>query len=212
MTGRISLKLVDSWQDIAKDINAEIAVEINKLVQKNFPRVIRTLKASVKAWVSAQPEIASLTSDGTPGSLNAQFGLIPGTSASIVDDIVNAVADSVSFKFKPFNKNLRGTLELHVQPKDFQNVLSTASGTVVTRLGAQLDWLEWLLTRGDSIIIVGYHYAIDGEGRSGGGVMKKGGAFRVDPSFSGTLEDNFITRALDNREKEVSNILESLFV
>jgi hypothetical protein len=41
--------------------------------------------------------------------------------------------------------------------------------------------------------------------------MTKGAAFRVSPSFSGTVDDNFITRAFSGKEKEVSSILMGIF-
>jgi hypothetical protein len=34
--------------------------------------------------------------------------------------------------------------------------------------------------------------------------MEEGGAWRVPPEFSGTLEDNFITRAFVNKEKDLN--------
>ena len=82
---------------------------------------------------------------------------------------------------------------------------------VRTEKGADLHWLDWLLTLGDKTIVIGYEYKPGTGGRSGGGTMTKGTAFRVSPSYSGTIEDNFITRAFSNKEKEVSSILMGIF-
>jgi hypothetical protein len=76
-----------------------------------------------------------------------------------------------------------------------------------------LHWLDWLLNRGDQIIVVGYEYNPQtGLGRSKLGNMKTGGSFRVPPEFSGTQENNFVTRALigASQEKEIAKILEKI--
>lgn len=213
MTGRISLRLTDPFSKIAKDINEAIAIEANKRVKKNLPKVRGTLRRFVRAWVERQPEIASLSSDGEPDSLNAEFGLLPGMGELAVSQIIDAVSNSINIIFKPYNNKLGGSVEIQIQPTDFQNILNIPAGTVITKRGISLDWLEWLLTRGDSIIIIGYSYTPEGGGRSGGGTMSSGGAFRVDPRYSGTTENNFVTRAFDHpaRQKDISRLFQSLF-
>ena len=71
--------------------------------------------------------------------------------------------------------------------------------------------LQWLVERGDEIIVACYSYdAQSGLGRSGLGYMSQGGAFRVPPQFSGTSDDNFITRSLigRNQERRISKIIQ----
>ena len=87
----------------------------------------------------------------------------------------------------------------------------TSEGFVVTRKSVKLHWLAWLLQAGSSMIVSGYEYTPSFEGRSGGGVMTGGGVWRVPPEFSGTESDNFITRALNNRDKQLSQLLKGLF-
>ena len=81
---------------------------------------------------------------------------------------------------------------------------------VLTKKGERLDWISWLLTRGDDIVVADYHVVPGNHGRSGDAVMKQGDFFRVRPEYSGTLDDNCITRALENREKEIANILNTI--
>jgi len=66
------------------------------------------------------------------------------------------------------------------------------------------------------MIIVNYHYYPEsGVGRSNKGFMKKTGTFRVPPQFSGTVDNNFITRALTGPvqqkelNREITNIMKS---
>ena len=63
-----------------------------------------------------------------------------------------------------------------------------------------MDWLDWLINRGDEIIVSQFGFeSAGGKGRSGGGKMKKGGSWRISPQYAGTVDDNFITRALQDK-------------
>ena len=130
-----------------------------------------------------------------------QFGIVGGASA-IKQDIVSAVAQSISAKLVKFNTNFVGGLEIYIQPTDFTNLLTLSGGHTIYQ-GGDLHWLDWLLTKGDAIVISNYQYnAQTGLGRSGLGNMIAGGSFRVPPQFSGTPDNNFITRALVGAEQE----------
>ena len=74
-----------------------------------------------------------------------------------------------------------------------------------------LHWLQWLLEKGDTIIIDSYEYSPrSGFGRSGGGSMKLGGSWRVPPEYAGTPENNFISDSLFNNtfQSTLQNIIE----
>lgn len=207
----ITLKLLESNQQIGRDINKAIAKYMNNQVRIKNRKILGIFKKNIDSWVRSQPEIQSILSQGEVGSLNAQFGLRPGTPDLAVEKIVNSIVESTQVKIKKIDENLSGGVDFYCQPSEFLNLLGLAEGHVRTEKGADLHWLDWLLTFGDKTIVVGYNYEPGSKGRSGGGTMTKGAAFRVSPSFSGTLGNNFITRALSNREKEVSSILMGIF-
>jgi hypothetical protein len=207
----ITLKLLESNQQIEKKINKAIAEYMNNQIRLKNRKVLGVFKKNVESWVRSQPEIQSILAQGQQGSLNAQFGLIPGTPDLAVDKIVNSVVDSTQIKIKKINDNLSGGIDFECQPSQFLNLLGLSEGHVITKKGADLHWLNWLLTLGDKTIVVGYNYEPGSKGRSGGGTMTKGRAFRVSPSFSGTVDNNFITRALSGKDKEISSILMGIF-
>lgn len=206
----ISLKLIDSNTKVAKDINKALALEINRLISKNTRIVQNKLKQRIPIWIKEQPEIASLGNDGQLGSLNSQFGLEFGTSDSAISAIANAVADSTQVKITKVGQTLKGGVEFLIQPSSFSNLLGLPQGVVRTKKGTNLHWLDWLLTKGSTVIISGYEYTPSFEGRSGGGVMSGGTVWRVPPQFAGTESNNFVTRALENRDKELAVILREL--
>lgn len=206
----ISIQITDSINTISKNINLAIADYINKLLTSKQTLLISSARSLVQDWVSSQPEILSLKSSDT-SSLVGLFG-IPGGTESITNAIVSSVVNSINIKFIQYNKNLKGGLELNFQPDNFVNLLSLPQGHTKIENG-DLHWLNWLLTRGDEIIIVNYQYnPSTGLGRSKLGNMIPGNSFRVPPQFSGTEDNNFITRALigPNQEKQITKLFNDI--
>jgi hypothetical protein len=175
---------------------------------RNSEKTKSKIHAFVERCVAEQPEIDSLKAGGQ-GSLAAQFGIPAGQESSVTDSIVAAIVAATKVNITRFNRQLQGKIEISFQPADFANLLALPGGSVNTNLGVKLDWLHWLLQEGNRVIIVGYEYVSNNNGRSRGGVMRTGESWRVPTQFAGTLEDNFITRAFANREKELQGLLGS---
>lgn len=208
----ITIRLLESNKEISDKINKALLKDIGTQIRKNRKTAIDRLSILVAGWIREQPEIDSLLADSVQGSLNAQFGLVGGTSSIAVNDIINAVVSSVEVVVRrdiQFSNSF--AVEFFVQPEKFQNLLGLQSGKVTTLKGTVLEWLEWLLLLGNQQVIFGYSYKPDNSGRSGGGVMQGGGVFRVLPQFAGVIDNNFITRALSNRDKDLQSIFEGLF-
>jgi hypothetical protein len=199
----ITIKLLDSVRSVEGKVNAAIAEQANSLMGRNSK-----IHAFVERCVAEQPEIDSLKAGGQ-GSLAAQFGIPAGQESSVTDSIVAAIVAATKVNITRFNRQLQGKIEISFQPADFANLLALPGGSVNTNLGVKLDWLHWLLQEGNRVIIVGYEYVSNNNGRSRGGVMRTGESWRVPTQFAGTLEDNFITRAFANREKELQGLLGS---
>lgn len=204
----LSLKLVETEAEIEKNINEALSIQINDILTKNQSNIINQISTLIPSWISNQPEIQAILS----GTLMGAFGSTI-SPASIVNAIITAVSQSVSIKFKKYNKNLAGGgFDLQVQLDDFANLLSLPQGHTVYDNG-DLHWLEWMLLRGDEIIVVGYEYnPKTGLGRTGLGNMIPGRGFRVPPQYSGTRDNNFITRALigTQQEKDITKIFQQI--
>jgi hypothetical protein len=198
----ITLKILDSEKTITDNINKAIAAHINKVLNSKKSLILNKAKILVVGWIKSQPEIFSLLSS-SPDSLAGQFGLSTSQASSAVNSIVSAIENSIEVTFVPYRDDLKGAgLEVNFQPSDFVNLLSLSSGHTAYE-GGDLHWLNWLLTAGDQIIITNYQYnPQSGLGRSGLGNMIPGGIFRVPPQFSGTENNNFITRALIGSTQE----------
>lgn len=207
----ITLTITDSLKTIQKNINGAIADLANEIITKNINQISNSVRSLIPNWILSQPEIISLSSN-TVDSLVGIFGIADSTQ-SIIDSIINSVVSSTEIKHYPYSKNLKGGLEIRFQPSNFSNLLSLPDGHT-KYIGGDLHWLDWLLKRGDSIIVVNYQYNPQtGFGRSGLGNMIPGGSFRIPPQFSGTVDNNFITRAFigPTQEKQISYILQKIF-
>lgn len=207
------IDILESNREIEKRINRSFVNAINKRIKQKLSIINRQIKDRIPSWISSQEEVISLSANGLQGSLNAQLGLVPGQAAIVVAQIIDAVANSIEIRFSGFAENFSGTLEVLIQPKDFTNLLTLSGGFIFNTSLAdpsyyqgELHWLNWLLTKGDAVIVVGYTYIPENAGRSGGGTMQLGGSFRIDPAYSGTENDNFITRAFKNRDGEITSI------
>ena len=205
-----SIKLTDSVGVVETRIKKAIAQKFNAELKKKAKSIEKLIKGYITTWILEQPEVADLSRTGAQGSLHAQFGLLPGQEVAAINAIINSLVDATSVVFTPFDQNLKGGLEIRFQPSSLQNIIDLPEGQVITE-DTILYWLEWLLVRGSTTIIVGYFYKPSNKGRSGGGTMNLGGVWRVDPRFAGTLENNFITRAFSGRDKELTKILKDVF-
>lgn len=208
MSLKITLK--DSDNEIERKINQAIAEEMNSRIRKRSSKAEQRIRQLLPGWLNSQPEVQSLQDEGTPNSLNAQLGLTRGQGALAVNDLIAAISSAIKVQVKQLNpRNLQGGVEFSIQPESLRNLLGLPSGFVVSESGP-LHWLSWLLIEGTSTIVYGYSYVPDFSGRSGGGSMTKGGAWRIPPQFAGTLGDNFVTRALANHDKELTAILQDI--
>lgn len=207
----ITLKLLESVDQIESNILSALSVQFNASMKSKKNKILQDVKTLIPSWISSQPEMQSLLSSD-PLSLVGQFGIIISPT-SIVSAIVSSVVNSANILIIPYDKKLSGGgIELNIQPDNFANLLGLPQGHSVYQ-GGNLHWLDWLLNRGDEIIVAGYQYNPQtGIGRSKLGNMKTGGSFRVPPEFSGTEQNNFITRALvgSNQEKQISKIFETI--
>ena len=203
---RLIVAIQESDAVISKRIKQAMYADVTKKFRKAQPVIQNALKIEVAKWLSNSPELQSILT----GSLRGDFGIV--SPSGPVSAIIESVSESVDIEYRALTPSLAGTvLSIRIQPKNLSNILGIIP-PVVTEKGESLPWIEWLLKRGDDIIISDYHVVEGDHGRTGMATMKPGGNYkvsRVNPSFSGTEDDNFVTRALDGKEMEIANILAS---
>ena len=150
--------------------------------------------------------------------LRGALGLTSSQAGSSSRDIAEAVSSAVFINVKGATpRNLSGALTINIQPDDFSNVLSISEAVIQYtsdkyKRNVDLPWLDWLLTKGDTVLVSGFNFQPNiGEGRSGAGSMVQDltEGWRIRPEYAGTKQDNFITRALSdkNAQSKISKII-----
>lgn len=199
-----NIKILDSDIKIGDSILNASSNELKKIFQKAKVKIHAEVINLVIEALSTCPEILSLQS----GKLKYDFGLPDDPT----QEVIYAIANSTYVYFRDF-KIKRGTfsnvLSIYVQPEDFANLLSANFATVITDDGAELPWLKWLLLEGDAIVVTQYsvQYGQYDKSRSGGAIMVPSGFYKVPSEFSGSIDNNFITRALSKYEDRLIEIV-----
>lgn len=202
LKGKIIIK--DSNEKIEKNFLSASEKELKTIFQSAKPKIESAIKNLVLSALLNCPEIKSLQS----GQLRLDFGLPIDPTNEIITAVVNSTY--VYFKNFRFTKyTVKNVFSIYIQPSDFRNLIDNAYANVITEQGEVLSWLEWLLTAGDAVVISGYsvEYGPNKNSRTGAAVMVPVGFFKVDSQYSGTVENNFITRALQGKENEISEII-----
>jgi|TARA_B100000085_G_scaffold176015_1_gene160296 hypothetical protein len=208
----ISLNLVDADASIKKDIEKAMFEEISVIIDARVKNVKKRLQNLIPSWVESSPEVQSLRGGNLPQSLGAQIGLVPAKAESAINDIVNAISKSIEVKVIKGSKLQDIKINMSFQPSDFKNILAIPDASIVAEGGQSLEWINWLLFAGTKTIVYGFSYEPDTSfGRTGGGFMAFGGAWRIPPEFAGNDNNNFITRMFVGREKEISKVVDSIF-
>jgi len=205
----VSLKLLESNGAIQKMIKREMAKRLNKSFVGEFAgKLQQQISTAATEWLMESPELIAVAY----GPLKGDFGIPKGKSTTEANAIIDAVLRSIHVEIIPFDNRLRGGLVIRIQPADFQNIFARIH-PVVTEKGEPVDWIRWLLERGDDIVVAKYHVVPDSSGRSrsGDALMSQGGMFRVRPEYSGTLDDNAITRVFKGKGPELAKMIHSHF-
>lgn len=212
MTLEFNVKLIESNNIIGQRVAYALIPQIRGYLEDIYRQMSIIIPNIVVDSIMRQPEYSALMG----GKLQAEFG-IPDPSSRL-SDILNTIKSGSSIVRKPtsvVNGKIKGGIIFNMIRSDFSDLISLGSGTFTTEKGAKLDWLKWLLVDGDTIII-SEHMFVAGPSpysRTGLGIMKElsGSSWRVPPEYAGSINNNWITRAIDSAQsliqREIENIL-----
>lgn len=209
---KYSISLVEDDTYIRNNILQSLQGMVNKTLDTCVLKIKLPLSDLIKGALMAEPEYSSLKS----GSLRAEFGI---EDSSKVDVAVDNISKSIIIEKRNVtinNLGLSGGIDLKlISNEDYGGALSDESGMVVdSNRGYSLPWLEWLLLKGNSIIVRNYSvkYGQNPRSRSGDAIMIDSTSnWRVPPEFAGTTRDNWTTRALNRVDKDINRIIQQSF-
>lgn len=204
---RTKIELQDTTAEIEGKILRALRPELNKYLEKTFKKVKPLILGTITEAITSSPEYISLSS----GDLKYEFGL-PDSDNRLATILkfwtkINADYKSVSIN----NNKLAGGFTINMIDSSYSDVLGSSAAVFTTEKGTDLRWLEWLLLFGNKTIIKDYvvEFGANPRSRTGRAIMRgvQKGKWQVPSEFSGTQNNNWITRAIDSVESSIYKIL-----
>lgn len=209
---KINLKILESDQQINKAILDALLPEVTTFMNNGISIIKKELPVILQNAIINTPEYASLLN----GKLKYEFG-IPDSNIKL-DNLINAWIENIRYPYmKPtiVGNKIKSTFEVHAVRVDFAEVLYTDDALVIDAIrGYNLPWLEWLLLEGNKTIISKQEVVIGPNkfSRTGNALMRNSNkSWKVPSEFSGTINNNWITRAIDGVESSIESLLNKAF-
>lgn len=191
--------------ETAASFHNKILQEIARLFNANFKRILKPLRSDIRGEVTNVFRLSDVYDAIINGPLDAILGLPQDEAARRVDEVIDTIGNNIDISlevFKPSGSKIVGGIKIGVLMADFSDILSLPVASYGDAKGNYIPWLDWLLIKGDSIIIADYEvqFGPHPKSRSGSAIMvkNKNVGFKIPPEYSGTQGDNWLTRAIDD--------------
>lgn len=196
MYASINLDLTN-FKGLEKELMKIIRDELNRAFREAEPKINEKFRSMLLDEIRNCKEFASLRDD-SPRSLKGEFGVVDP------EERINALLDLWSKQFYIQHNNivlsnngLSGGFDIFAIDPEYRE--ASEIGKFVSENGFTVPWLEWLALAGNKYVIANYHVRFGRipKSRTGLALMIKSSKanYRVNPSFSGKVDNNFITRA-----------------
>lgn len=214
MTITANLKFTDSIGRIQREIvNAmhnELSIAMRRAANSATPKI----KEAVKNAIMSQPEVDSLID----GNLMYEFGIPDARNrlSNILDIWLNNTV--ILTRNQRGSTRFKYSFTFQMIQADYSDVLN-ADEALVKIVGGALPWLEWLLLRGDDVIVRDYDVEFlpgknNRKSRTGMAIMVKGPnrQWSVPKEYAGDANNNFVTRAIEQIDNSILNIMEESLI
>lgn len=198
-------KITTSNQVISQRVRRTIATSMES--NSFFARRSRQFSDVIAQFLYEKLITSSTYYSLTSGTLRAELGLDDENVSKIPDAIVDMIGVDTSYNIS------NGQIKIIIKFVD-DNFDPNENGSYISinKKGESyfIPWLLWLLTAGDSDVVVDHFVAlVPGEGRSEMAIMvkKEGETFSIEPYYAGTPNDNWLTRTVKENIQEIKNII-----
>lgn len=208
----INLKIIETDQQINKEILNALLPEVTNFMNNGVNTIKRELPAILQNAIVNTPEYSSILN----GKLKYEFG-IPDSNVKL-NNLVDLWIENIKYPYmKPriIGNKIKSSFEVNAVRVDFAEVLYSNDALVIDNIrGYNLPWLEWLLLEGNKTIISKQEVVIGPNkfSRTGNALMRDSNkSWKVPSEFSGTVTNNWITRAVDGVEGNIQSLLDRAF-
>lgn len=199
--------------DIALSLLNDMSADLQPKLQRAYNRATNKIKKIVKESIINSLEYQSMLPGG---AIYHELGIpnIASKLRTIVNTIINNIDAGIT-DIDISNGRINFSFHINILRSDFEDILGLPEAEYETEDvegsggGHILQWLRWMLIDGDSNIILGYHYIAKyaETSRTDFGIMAKGGNWTISP-ISGSIDNNWLTRAMDKVKGEINFIIE----
>ena len=225
MTNQIifGIKLISKPETIKKNILKNWVRQLKIKMPALRPKIETIVRGLIGKYIKLSPEYLSFSG----GILQQELGVVDPYSS--LDNMIAILANTATVTMKPVyhrSGQIGGGFTVTAIPNGFDSQLE-GLGVYTSENGHIVPWLKWLLTAGDEIIIQDYRIVFGGLSqkfsRTGGPIMRKSpkgwgigaasshiGRKGISSQFSGTPNNNFVTRAMDSMKEELENKISTL--
>lgn len=201
-------------QKAEQSLKKELVRKANQIIKRSVPEITTQVKALTRRLIKSSGFIQQLLKGNLPG----HFSIAPDDVDETVDAIIDEVANNVEVTYTNLRISgniIKGGLKVAIGRDGFSSLLNLSEAATITDKGVALEWLEWVLLRGDQVIVSEHSIVFEeGMGISEMAIMvpDNAGSWRVPPEFSGTIEDNVITRQIVRQMDAYSRLISRLVI
>lgn len=196
----MGIRLRETDGQLSRRLLAEAALTVGRATAGAAAAVLGRVRDLCNRALDDSATVQSLFD----GDLLGELGIpeISGRFAAVVE----AIRDGVVVTARPvrvIGGRIEGGLRIGIVPASYADLLGLAAAAYISApSGEVIAWLDWLLRRGDAVVVVGFDSFFDlsdserAASRTGRAIMRRGGSWHVPEQFAGFPDDNFLTRAL----------------
>lgn len=220
----ISLDLADLDPSLLREINRQAAAELLQACHRAVPAIRKRVQEAVDTAIRSVPEWDSLIG----GRLREELGV--AQAEPVLDRVLLVIKENILVQVENNDGDSLGAISVRILQSDFQDVLSVPGTSYVSysaphyrggsvakpSVETPIEWLRMLLFSGTDIVFPAAEINLDAvfrpASRTGRAIMirptsRQPRGWGMPPEFSGTAEDNFLTRAVSLIADDVANII-----
>lgn len=209
----MTLQLLDSDATIEKKIYYSIMQHLLAAIKKSADQIELDVSQNLKRVFLSSPVYQSLT---TGGQLSADLGIPGDVAIRWLDKVINVLSLGLKVKVYPVNfrtPQVTIPMQIYIPSSVIDDIINLPESSYMSN-GYLIEWMNWLLTKGTEIVVTDFYiqygnYSRFPGSRTGLAIMieNEGEVWRVDKFFSGTRDDNWITRAIEDNKDYIEKLI-----
>lgn len=149
------------------------------------------------------------------GKLRNELGVVDARPVleQVIQKVIDGMQVTTPFEVRRIGDRIEGGILIEILTVTMEEI-GVPGGSFTSENGHNVDWLNWLTRGGDRIMVLDHRFlGIDTKySRTGRGIMVKPGSWKVPAEYSGTIDDNWLTRAVLSKVPEMGDAVAKAIV